>query len=109
MLLFNSASKNNRSTITKAKLRWLGLYRIYTANSNKGNYTLKEMDGTIIYKPITGHRIKQFYTRDTINLLAGDTPAEPIEINIGDNIVTPLNSLVNPLTHPIVTPYITIP
>ena len=53
VLLYNSVSEYDRSIITKVKPRWFDSYRIHSVNSDKENYTLKELDETVIRKSVT--------------------------------------------------------
>jgi len=88
MLLYNSASEYDRSTITKVKSRWFDSYRIHSINSDKENYILKKLDRIVIRKSVTEQRIKRFFSRDTINPLTKVLSAKPYISVISDNVVT---------------------
>ena len=69
VLLFRSQDAGDRSTATQAKNRWSGPYRIHQVDSSKGNYGLAEMDGSVMRKPVAGHRLRRYHIRDATDPL----------------------------------------
>ncbi len=47
----------------KLAFKWLGLYRITEAVTDKGIYLLKEKDGTPLAGTFAGDRLKKFHPR----------------------------------------------
>ena len=54
----------DKSKATKLSWRWLGPYRVATADHLKGVYTLEEVDGTKLRGTFSGNRLKKFVKRD---------------------------------------------
>ena len=54
----------DKSKSTKLSWRWLGPYRVATADSLKGTYTLEDMDGAKLRGTFSGNRLKKFVKRD---------------------------------------------
>ena len=54
---------NNKSRNTKLLSRWLGPFRVRTANHEKGSYILEEFDGTRCRGTYSGNRLKKFVKR----------------------------------------------
>ena len=58
------AVDRDKSRATKLNWRWLGPYRVATADSMKGVYTLEDMDGAKLRGTFSGNRLKKFVERD---------------------------------------------
>jgi hypothetical protein len=54
----------DKSRKTKLNYRWLGPYRVYSADRVKGTYTLTELDGTRIDRTYAGNRLKKFKAKN---------------------------------------------
>ena len=54
----------DKSKSTKLSWRQLGLYRVVTANSLKGIYTLEDIDRARLRGTFSGSRLKKFVQRD---------------------------------------------
>jgi hypothetical protein len=55
---------HDKSKATKLNWRWLGPYRVTTADNVKGVYTLEDMDGAGLRGTFSGNRLKKFVERD---------------------------------------------
>jgi len=55
---------HDKSKATKLNWRWLGPYRVTTADSVKGVYTLEDMDGAALRGTFSSNRLKKFVERD---------------------------------------------
>jgi hypothetical protein len=64
VLLHNSRWKEDNSASRKLGFWWLGPYRVISTNHRKGNYTLQELDGTIMQGTVPGRRLKPYYSRE---------------------------------------------
>ena len=51
------------SRSNKLKFRWLGPFRVKTANLERGTYTLEELDGAKLGGTVAGSRLKLFHPR----------------------------------------------
>ena len=65
VLLHNTKKSFDMSNQIKLQWRWLGPYRIQTANKN-GSYRLEELDGTTLQGSFNGDRLKKYYKLDDI-------------------------------------------
>jgi hypothetical protein len=70
--------------ITKARPKWTGPFRIHNVNPDKGYYTLAEMDGSVLQKPVSGNGLKQYNIRDPID------PLEPVQDILKDIDINPV-------------------
>lgn len=62
----------DKSSKTKLQYRWLGPYRIHSANP-VGSFKLKEMDGVILDRSFTGSQLKPFIQKTRFFMpIAGD-------------------------------------
>ena len=75
VLAYHSKRAIDMSSNLKLSFRWLGPYRIRTANPIKGTYTLEEFDGTRLKGTYAGNRLKKFvYKKDAF--MPVDTDSE---------------------------------
>ena len=63
VLVHDSFGAMDMSSAKKLSFRWMGPYRISSANPALGNYFLSELDGTELRGPFAGNRLKRFYPR----------------------------------------------
>jgi hypothetical protein len=52
------------SSNLKLSFKWLGPYRVRKANTLKGTYILKEVDGTLLKGTYTKNRLKKFVYKE---------------------------------------------
>jgi hypothetical protein len=64
VLVYHSKRATDMSSDVKLAFKWLGPYRVHEANSTKGTYVLKEMDGTLLKGTYAGNRLKKFIYKD---------------------------------------------
>ncbi len=64
VLKHDAKKEMDRSTIRKLSYKWLGPYRVRTADVEKGTYELEEFDGTPLPGTHSGNRLKKFVKRE---------------------------------------------
>ena len=64
VLKHDAKKEMDRSTIRKLSYKWLGPYRVRTAETEKGTYELEEFDGTPLPGTHSGNRLKKFVKRE---------------------------------------------
>ena len=62
MIVYDSSLDHQHTTIRKYAKRWFGPYEVENVFDN-GTYQLCELDGTILWVPIAGKRVKFFKKR----------------------------------------------
>ena len=71
----------DKSRKTKLLYRWLGPFRVKTANTLKGSYIIEELDGAVVGTTYSGNRLKKFVRRDRHWYSAEDIEeGPPIEV-----------------------------
>jgi hypothetical protein len=63
VLVFDVRNSIDKSSNSKLNYRWAGPYRVKTAETTKGYYTLEELDGTPLKGTFAGNRLKVYYQR----------------------------------------------
>ncbi|KAI0997515.1 hypothetical protein K3495_g10672, partial [Podosphaera aphanis] len=65
VVLKRDSRRQGDMTLTeKLTRKWLGPFRIASANTEKGYYTLEELDGTRLAGTVAANRLKNFVSRD---------------------------------------------
>jgi RNase H-like domain found in reverse transcriptase/Integrase zinc binding domain/Reverse transcriptase (RNA-dependent DNA polymerase) len=64
VVCFDSKGAMDMSNSRKLSMRWLGPYRIKEAITDKGTYTLTELDGARLAGTFAGNRLKRFFPKE---------------------------------------------